>query len=127
MKVRPLYITLAVGIILTFVLSEGCYFDKEDLLYPSSFCDTTSVHFYAHDVQPILQNNCLGCHNENANSGGVSLEPYAVLKPYADNGKLSCSINHGSECSAMPQNSGKLNACDIIIIDKWIADGALNN
>ena len=104
----------------------GCYYDKEELLYPDSACDTTAVA-YSTSVIPILSASCYSCHAGTVPSGGIRLDNHASVTVYAGNGKLMGAITHSPGYSAMPKNSGKLSNCKINIIRKWIDDGAPNN
>ena len=109
--------------------STGCYYDKEELLYPVANCDTAGIT-YSTTVTGILRTNCYVCHttaSANANGGGIQLDSYTKLKVYVDNGKLMGSINHASGYSAMPKNATKLNSCDITKIQAWVNAGAPNN
>lgn len=114
--------------IITLVVTTGCYYDKEDLLYPQSGnCDTTNST-YSTVVQPALQTyGCVGCHSGPAPSGNILLTTYANINTYVQNGKLYGSITHNPGYSAMPQGGNKMNACTINKIKAWIDAGALNN
>jgi hypothetical protein len=118
---------IAIFIISSFVMA-GCYYDKEELLYPQSGnCDTANST-YSTVVQPALQTyGCLGCHSGPAPSGNVLLNTYANVKSYAQNNKLYGSITHSSGFSPMPQGGNKMNACLINKIKAWIDAGSLNN
>ncbi|MFN4084111.1 MAG: c-type cytochrome domain-containing protein [Bacteroidia bacterium] len=89
-------------------------------------CDTSNVKFSTH-VQPLIKNNCQGCHSNSLPSGGIALENYIEIKTIADNGKLNGSINHLPGYSAMPKGTAKMSNCNIRIIGKWIEAGAPNN
>jgi len=115
---------LLLGMYLAF---PSCYYDAEEELYPFSFCDTTSIPSYTQKVIPILQQHCIGCHGGGSPSAGVSLDNYAGVKIKGDDGKLSCSINHNSGCSPMPDNAPQLIPCDIQVIERWILNGAQND
>ena len=91
-----------------------------------SGCDTTLFTFKA-NVDPILQNNCVSCHNATLASGGVNLNGHSNVLIYAKNGSLYGSVARLSGYIAMPQNSGKLSDCNIRVIEKWIKAGALPN
>lgn len=105
----------------------GCYYDKEDLLYPAGSCDTSNST-YSSAVQPAFQiYGCIGCHSGSAPSGNILLNSYADVKTYAQNGKLYGSITHTSGYVAMPQGGNKMSTCDINKIKAWIDAGALNN
>ncbi len=125
MKIFRIYlVTVYVFAIIT--IPSGCYYDKEELLYPVSSCDTTDVR-YSTSVAPIISVNCSGCHAGSLPSGGLNLDSHASLKTQVLNGKLIGSITHSSGFSPMPKNASKLNACNILRIQKWISDGSLNN
>jgi hypothetical protein len=89
-------------------------------------CDTAKFT-YAATIQPLIQVNCLGCHNANNLSGGIDLGNYNAIKAVGSNGKLLGSITHASGFSAMPKNSNKLSECQLTQVDKWIKNGTLNN
>jgi hypothetical protein len=117
--------------LLLILVLQGCYNDKEELVYPDSAnCDTTSNVSYSLNIVPIIQNYCLGCHsnNEHNNSGGnINLEGYSNLMVPVNNGSLLKSIQHQPGASPMPKNSPKLPECKIATIKKWIDAGAPNN
>ena len=47
---------------------NACYYDNEDL-YPNTVeCVTDSMSF-KNDIFPIINNNCVGCHNSGALQG----------------------------------------------------------
>ena len=106
---------------------SGCYYDNREDLYPSIVaCDTGAVT-YSGKVLSIIQSNCYACHGAGIGLGNVTLEGYANLKTYADNGKLAGVIEHQNGFSPMPQGGAKLPTCDISVIKKWISDGAPEN
>ncbi|ULQ55131.1 hypothetical protein KJS94_10815 [Flavihumibacter rivuli] len=89
-------------------------------------CDTSGVISYSTRVQPILNNKCTGCHNNNLASAGINLTNYTGVRTVALNGKLYGSIAHLAGYSPMPQGS-KLPDCEIATIKKWIDNGSPNN
>ena len=111
------------------VVNTGCYYDKASLVYPSdgNTCDTTAITLSA-DINNILTASCFSCHGGDAASGGgIQLEQYAVIKAYADNGRLLSSITQDGGASAMPQGASKLSDCNINKFRAWINNGAPNN
>lgn len=113
-------------IVCAFTLA-GCYYDKEQLLYPEAGCDTTNSTFSA-VVQPALQTyGCIGCHSGSAPSGNVLLNTYTNVKTYVQNGKLYGSITHSGGFSPMPQGGNKMSTCITNKIKAWIDAGAMNN
>lgn len=111
---------------IVIVSNSSCYYDKEEILYPQSACDTATVT-YSGSVVPVLLSNCTSCHGGNAPSGSISLTTYADVKAQADNGKLWGAVSHASGFSPMPKNASKLTACSLAKIKKWIDAGAPNN
>ncbi len=113
---KILSITYAALVLLLY----GCYFDTEEELYPNTNCDTNSVT-YANTISPLIANSCAttGCHV--VGTGRVLLTNYAEIKA-AINGVEKRTITDKN----MPV-SGPLSACNIIKLQKWIDDGALNN
>lgn len=89
------------------------------------FCDTTSFT-YAAAIQPLLNNNCTGCHTTGSLGGNIDLSTYAAVDNQIANRKLWGSITHAVGYSPMPQG-GKLSDCQITQVRKWIDAGALNN
>ena len=118
-------------VLLSVIFLQSCYYDKEELLYPvtETPCDTSNVT-YSGSVSPIASQYCLSCHS-NASAAtagaGIKLEDYADIKVLADNGKLLGSVKHETGISAMPKGGGKLNNCNISLIELWVNSGAPNN
>jgi hypothetical protein len=88
-------------------------------------CDPTKFT-YAAIVQPIINNQCVGCHKPGSMSGNIDLSTYSLVKVQVNNGKLLGSISHSVGYSPMPQGN-KLSDCQITQIKSWIDAGALNN
>jgi hypothetical protein len=86
---------------------------------------TGSSPTYTTHVAPILNARCAtsGCHTAISPSHGLNLQGYQIVKSTFDQHKLLCSINHGSECNAMPQGAGKLSESDILTITCWAKNG----
>lgn len=89
-------------------------------------CDSTKFT-YAAIIQPMMQVNCIGCHNPNNLSGGIDISNYNAIKSVVLSGKLFGSITHASGFFPMPQNANKLSDCQIKQVEKWIKGGTLNN
>ena len=89
-------------------------------------CDSVTVT-YSNQVVESLNSNCNACHSTASASGGVVLDNYTDVKKEVDNGKLSGTVNHDTGFKVMPPSGTQISACDLTIINKWIADGAPNN
>lgn len=111
----------------------GCYYDKEDQLYPppvtpmGNTCDTASVS-YATTVKPIIKQYCTdpNCHSGNGTTGAYLLTTYDGLNAIA-NTRLLGAIKQESGYLPMPQGMAKLSDCDINKVSAWVHQGALNN
>jgi hypothetical protein len=125
LKTKNCISTAACFLIIIITLS-GCYYDKEEILFPQSVCDTSAITF-SRSVVPVLSSNCYSCHGGSIPSAGISLDTYAGVKLQADNGKLFGAISHAAGFSPMPKNGGSLSSCNITKIKKWIDAGAPNN
>ena len=113
-------------ILFSALLMSSCYYDNKEELYPEleNDCDVT-VHDYTNGVQPILANNCLGCHSSSSApiaGGNIDLEGYTNVKAAAESGQLLGSIKHESGYSPMPKGGGKIDDCSILVIEEWIAN-----
>ena len=90
-------------------------------------CDPTAFKFSA-DIQPILNNFCVGCHG-GSNPTFPDLSNYALVKNYIDGnpGNFENYINGSTGFTLMPKNGAKMSDCNINKIQAWINAGALNN
>ena len=121
---------MLISLFLTAILATGCYYDKAQLLYPSTGVCDPAGSTYSATVAPIMTANCNSCHSTAiavSSGGGIILDNYTSIKVYATNGKLLGSINHATGFSAMPKGGGSLSSCDISKVTNWVNSGALNN
>jgi hypothetical protein len=110
---------------IVLVSNQSCEYRDEETLYPQA-CDTTSVS-YALDIAPLVALRCTPCHNAEAIESGIQLITYDGLKGMVDAQRLLGSIHHEVGFSPMPKDRSKLNECEIMTFDRWVADGAQNN
>jgi mono/diheme cytochrome c family protein len=126
-NIKPGFLSAIVFVAIILATSlNSCYYDKSDLLYPDTACDTAAVK-YSTSVLPVLSSNCVSCHGGTAPSAGISLDTYTGVKLQVDNGRLWGAVSHSPAYSPMPKNSNKLNTCSLEKIRLWIAAGAPNN
>jgi len=104
----------------------SCAYNNEEELYPMEACDTTNVTYLA-TIVPIITQHCYECHGGNAQISGIPLEGHQNIKAIVDAGRLVGAINHQVGFSPMPKDRQKLASCDILKIEKWVANGAPDN
>lgn len=116
----------AIFLLISTILS-GCYYDKENELYPSPpNCDTSGVMTYSRSIAPVMAANCNVCHSTALASGGVITDNYSGLSSVAANGALWAAVSWSGGVQ-MPKGSEKLSDCDLTKIQKWIGAGYPNN
>lgn len=112
--------------IIPIVFVSSCTYDNEEEYYGNT-CDTLNVTFNQ-TIKPILDINCVSCHNGTISNGGVNLDNYSNVKALADNGKLLGVIDHQPGFKSMPPApASKLDDCTIDKIENWLKEGAQNN
>ena len=120
--------SLIVCIALLSLFFSGCYYDKANLLYPVTACDTTKTISYTNDIVPLFESqSCYSCHKGSSPSGGISMGSYSADKVLADNGKLLGSISQAPGYKPMPKDLAKMPDCKISTVKKWIDSGSPNN
>jgi hypothetical protein len=125
---------LIFSILMIIVFLSTCYYDSEEYLFPTinNQCDTTGTILFS-SVDSVLQNNCVSCHNLSTASGGVNLDGYTNVYPYATTLRNNTPVLVGvirrmSGFSPMPQlPAPSLDECSIRKIEIWIEQGALQN
>lgn len=105
------------------VFPTACYYDNEVEQYGILTCDTTTISFNR-DVMPIIQNNCVSCHQPGAQQSNSPMTNYAQIKAYVQNRQLSNRING---IGGLMPPSGKMPLCNIQIIEAWLNIGAPDN
>lgn len=105
------------------LLGTGCYYDKEELLYPGGSNCQTAANKFAANVMPIIQTKCAfspSCHAVGSTNSGGPLTDFNLIKAKANNIKLQV------QTGLMPQ-TGSLTAAELQSIVCWVEAGALNN
>lgn len=102
--------------------SSGCYYDKEELLYPGGSNCSGSANKFS-NVNPIIQSKCgfsSSCHAAGSTNSGGPLTSYDLIKAKASNIKLQV------QTGLMPQ-TGSLTPTELQSIVCWVESGAPNN
>ena len=111
------------------LLSNGCYYDNQEELYPNSFCDTVNIS-YSGAIEPIIQAKCAtpGCHVAGGSGSGDFTTYAGVLGKIQNNGPFLASIRQSPDAIPMPPaGSNQLRSCEVRKIELWIAAGAPND
>ncbi len=87
-------------------------------------CDTAAVS-YANTIRNILDQNCVGCHNNSLSEGGLNLLIFSQIqqKQAAIYERISLPTNN----SLYMPKGGNLSACKTNQIKAWIHQGAQQN
>ena len=76
---------------------------------------------------PIIQENCVMCHNTTFHMGNVKLHSYEAILPFIQTGAVIGSIKHEPGFKPMPSPEIKLAEDKIKMIENWIVKGAKND
>lgn len=85
-------------------------------------CSTVGVT-YTNFIQPLVANQCLGCHSTASTGGGILLKNYADIKASGLTGKFYGSVIWANGISAMPKNGAKMSDCYAEKVKAWIDSG----
>ena len=117
MKKIVLFAVLAA--IIGFGLVNSCAKDKVPVITTAPDC-TDSIHFAA-QITPMIQDNCLGCHDT-----GGSLPTLTNHSEISANATAVLNTLYGTPI-LMPQNGPALNDTLIQQFACWVSQGKLNN
>ncbi|MCB8994924.1 MAG: hypothetical protein H6538_04880 [Bacteroidales bacterium] len=124
MKQNLLFLAVVLTIIFAF-LQQSCENNNELDLYGNQECDTTHISWNS-NIKQLLQDKCVRCHNEKLNYNGVRHDTYEEELKVVYDGRLQAAINHTGPFK-MPKNEGKLPYCELLLLNKWIENGAPEN
>lgn len=109
-----------------FILSSCTKDSEEKRIEDFRYCADSNVSFTNH-ILPLIQTDCGPCHSGASAEGGIELDDYAEIESLAFSGDLEIVINHEAGLAPMPNGKPKWNDCKITTVEKWIAEGRLNN
>ena len=100
----------------------GCYYDKEEVLYPgTSECQLNAK--FATSVFPIIQSKCAtspDCHATGSTNAAGPLTSYTAIHNLAP-------VIRGQIVSGIMHKTGSLTPTELQTIVCWIDAGAQNN
>ncbi|HYG51821.1 MAG TPA: hypothetical protein VD905_13010 [Flavobacteriales bacterium] len=91
-----------------------------------ALCELDSARYTEH-VRPIIDANCMSCHNDTDAEGGITLTTHADVSFLALDGILIHAIKQDGQAIAMPKDAPKMHECEIHAIELWAQQGALDN
>jgi uncharacterized membrane protein len=124
MKCNYYKFNFLIGVVVTSCLFASCYYDKEEVLYPSSNVDCVTLNAtFTSKVKPIIQAKCAtsGCHNASSAAAGVILESHSQISSKAARIKQRAVIER-----TMPIGFS-LTDTERNTLQCWIDAGAPNN
>ena len=108
---------LIISCSLLFIILASCEFKHEEELFGND-CDTLNLSYNA--IEPILQANCVRCHNDQVFNRDIKLNTYEHAKSAAETGLLKKAVNHENGVTPMPYMLEKLDSCSVRKITIWI-------
>lgn len=110
------YLSLLFTILILFLSFTSCQYNKEELVLPvSDSCD--SQISFAYTIKPIIDNNCLQCHNGSQ---------FPDLRIYESVSQNAAAVKSETAAKRMPIG-GSLTTEEINAISCWVDNGAKNN
>lgn len=91
---------------------------------------------FVNDIQPILERNCLRCHNEDKTKGGLRMDTYEAIM---EGGDTEDALVPGDPAASellvrvhlrpidegvMPDEGRALEPAEVALLDAWVKDGA---
>jgi hypothetical protein len=89
----------------------------------SNSCSDTINVSYSKQIQPILNTNCVRCHDAET---GQNLTTYQTTLPFAKAGIIEGCITGKPDFILMPP-ANKMDSCTIQTIQAWIRQGMKDN
>lgn len=122
---KPVTYRLAIILLAGSISSAGCYYDKEEWLYPGAeqqaSCSAVPASFNA-DILPLITSNCAtsNCHDATA-SGGLVFQRYEQISAASDKIHTQAIVQKSMPpAGPLPVNASNKLRC-------WIENGGLNN
>jgi hypothetical protein len=81
---------------------------------------------YQKDIKPIIDSNCISCHNDGTGIGGFPLLNYDDVRFATESGNLIFRIDTATGEQSMPLNGPKLSQSKIDLIKLWKANNYPN-
>lgn len=116
--------------LIIFLISISCTYDQNPLNTTKVDCNVQNLKSisYSRDVFPIIQSNCLSCHDAVNHFDGVVIENYQQISESCRLGEMMDVIttHYAGSLPRMPKG-GQLKSCEVEVIRLWIQQGLINN
>lgn len=96
----------------------------EDLINDRDIMETVK---YRTDILPIVESQCLSCHNDNFASGNNSYTTYTQFREATENGNVIDRITRVEGDPLLMPQGRRLPQNSIDLILQWQTDGYLEN
>ncbi|EDP71027.1 hypothetical protein FBALC1_01047 [Flavobacteriales bacterium ALC-1] len=111
--------------ILIISVFYSCSYNSEDDLTEGIVIDMVN---YEDNIKTIIDNNCIGCHNNPpVNGAPMSLTTYDGVKEAIENRNLIGRISTNDLASVMPFGGPRLPQNLIDLVVQWEQEGLLEN
>lgn len=96
----------------------GCEYNNRDEMFPELSYDCSQLtEYYSENIQPIIESNCIGCHQNPSPAGNVSFDSYESVAINIKYGSILERIQREvNENGFMPKYGYPLSQGDILKI-----------
>ena len=116
---------LSILSLILLILLSCTHTSEEDLIEQT--IPVTNIT-YSTDIKPIIDNNCIMCHNNPpVNGAPMSLLTYSAVKEAVENRNLINRVSSNDLGFLMPLGGPRLPQNLIDLITQWESDGLLEN
>ncbi len=132
-------LTCAVAFALIFSVGFVLPFQADAAEKASADATISRKVSYYHDVRPIFQANCQGCHQPAKSKGGYVMSDFKMLLAGGDSAKAAIVPSHADQSPIlkmitpqdgevrMPKGKPPLFEDDVALIRTWIEQGAIDD
>ena len=103
----------------TFLLVTSCSKDDDPV---NGTCSGVTPSYTA-DIKPIIDSNCMTCHNGTQSESGIDLSTFNGVKSMADAGRLLGALHHQNGYNPMPKDAPQLSSAMLQLFDCWVQNG----
>ena len=126
-------------VLIILVLARAGWIQADELETPTEESSGTTISYF-HDIRPLFQEHCQGCHQPAKAQGGLSMTSIAEMLTGGDSeeaiyvpGDPDDSLlmlliqSDGETPPSMPKDRPPLAADQVDLVRRWIAEGAVDD